>query len=186
MAFGWLFIGWFIFLSNVYFEKHVLDLRGNLVPEASPHLIPKYAQKEESDGVFKAMGDKDLSLPGWCSVDLDRYMTQERNWLRRKVVGGQPNRQETLQWMDRWGPTVYLVILQTNLMFIGLDFGMQLLIYLPPLWRNYRTTIFPVYLTMWVISSIGNMLNKRHLVATLAVVCSLGSSRRLDVIANVT
>ena len=39
---------------------------------------------------------------------------------------------------------------------------------------------------MWVISSIGNMLNKRHLVATLAVVCSLGSSRRLDVIANVT
>ena len=138
----------------------------------------------EIDGVFRSFGDQDVTLPGWCSVNLTEYNTQKRSWLRRKLVGGVPNRQESLQWMDRWGPTVYLVIIQTNLIYIGIDFGLQLLVYLPPLYRNYPS-VFPVYLTLWLIYAIGNMLNKKHLVATLAIVCSMGCHRRVDVIADV-
>jgi hypothetical protein len=53
LAWSWLFIGWFHFLFNVYFEKHVLQIRHELVPEASPHLAPLHDAKtqEELDGL---------------------------------------------------------------------------------------------------------------------------------------
>lgn len=187
LAWSWLFIGWFHFLFNVYFEKHVLQIRHELVPEASPHLAPLHdakIQEELDDAGFKSMSEKDVSLPGWCSVDLDRYLIR-RSWIKRVFVAGKPNRQDTLYWMDRLGPSVYLIILQSNMIFIGVDFACQVVMFIPAMHEHVNTAVFAIYVTLVVLSLSGNLLNKKHLVANVAVICSVGSHRNIPAIAEV-
>ncbi len=187
LSWSWLFIGWFHFLFNVYFEKHVLQIRHELVPEGSPHLAALHDTKmqEQFDAAgFKSMSGKDVTLPGWCSVNLDQYLLR-RSWIKRVFVGGKPNRQDTLYWMDRLGPTVYLIILQSNMIFIGVDFACQVFGFIPAMYEHASTTVFAIYVTLVVLSLSGNLLNKKHLVANVAVICSLGSHRNIPAIAEV-
>ncbi|KAI2510392.1 Ca2-binding protein [Fragilaria crotonensis] len=141
--------------------------------------------QEQFDAVgFKSMSGKDVTLPGWCSVNLDQYLLR-RSWIKRVFVGGKPNRQDTLYWMDRLGPTVYLIILQSNMIFIGVDFACQVVYFIPAMHEHASTTVFVIYMALVVLSLIGNLLNKKHLVANVAVICSVGSHRNIPAIAEV-
>mmetsp|Transcript_22261 Transcript_22261/g.36856 ORF Transcript_22261/g.36856 Transcript_22261/m.36856 type:complete len:720 (-) Transcript_22261:63-2222(-) len=186
LAWSWLAVSWISFLFNVFFEQHILNVRRELVPEGSPHLVPLFNSMSsgEKETAFKAISDNDLTLPGWCSVNLDQYLTK-RSWIKKVCVGGKPNRQDTLYWMDRLGPTLYLIILQVNMLFIGIDCALQIVFFLPTMHELASTTMFVTYLILVILAAVGNMLNKKHLIATLAVICSIGSYRNIPAIADV-
>jgi Ca2+-binding EF-hand superfamily protein len=188
LSWSWLGLGWLHLLFNVYFEKHVLSIRHELVPEGSPHLLSLSLQRIEDQDPdkesFKSMSSKDISLPGWCSIDLDRYLLR-RSWLKKVVVGGKPNRQDTLYWMDRLGPTIYLILIQSNMIFIGIDFTLQFVIFLPTMYVFTPIYTFIIYSILVLLSLSGNLLNKKHLVANVAVICSVGTHRNVPAIAAV-
>ena len=187
LSWSWLWIGWFHFLFNVYFEKHILEIRHQLVPEGSPHMAELYNSRNpdaNEAAAFKTMSGNDLALPGWCSVDLDKYLLS-RSCFKRVFVGGKPNRQDTLYWMDCLGPTIYLIIFQSNMIFIGVDFALQILFFLPTMCRHAPTSTFIIYTILVILSLGGNLLNKKHLVANLAVICSVGSHRNISAISDV-
>lgn len=186
LAWSWLGVSWVTFFLNVCFEQHILIVRNNLVPEGSPHLAPLFNSmtNDEKETAFQAVSGNDLTLPGWCSVNLDTYIAK-RSWVKKICVGGKPNRQDTLYWMDRLGPTIYLIILQINMLFIGIDCALQIVFFLPTMFQQASTAMFVTYLVLVLLAVVGNMLNKKHLIASLAVVCSVGSYRNIPAIADV-
>jgi Ca2+-binding EF-hand superfamily protein len=186
IAWSWLLVGWSNFFFNVFFEQHILKVRNQLVPEGSPHLVALYNTtiEDQQENAFKSVSENDLTLPGWCSVDHIKYLNG-RSWIKRVFAGGKPNRQDTLYWMDRLGPTIYLILLQSNMIFIGVDFALQMVFFLPTMYHGYITAKFVIYLLLVILSLSGNMLNKKHLVANVAVVCSIGSHRNIQAIATV-
>lgn len=211
LAWTWLGLEWVVVLFQVFFEQHILTIRQQLVPaNLMPAVIASMItpeSSESSDGVVAKNEGKEFrnmdyycqeeqhkdtqssnsssQLPGWCSVDLEQYMTRKRPVLARLLVGGIPNRQQTLFWMDRWGPELYMFMLQANLIFIGLDCAVQLLFFYPIVYEHQSTPVFVVYLIFSCLAILGSFLNKKHLIATLAVVCSVGCNKQFRLIEQV-
>lgn len=204
LAWSWLALGWILVGFHIYLERHILQVRRQLVPEASRHLMPLYQNNDKgvapiqnnNNTPFQSISGNDLTLPAWCSVDLERYV-EEKNNNKKKWYNcfccclfgssaGNPNRQDTLYWMDRYGPTFYLILLQINILFIGVDCAMQILIFVPTM---YSTSSSPVTLVVYGLLALGsvilNLLWRKYLVANLAVVCSMGSLRNINAIADV-
>eukprot|EP00546_Thalassionema_frauenfeldii_P018588 CAMPEP_0178906048 /NCGR_PEP_ID=MMETSP0786-20121207/6616_1 /TAXON_ID=186022 /ORGANISM="Thalassionema frauenfeldii, Strain CCMP 1798" /LENGTH=815 /DNA_ID=CAMNT_0020577727 /DNA_START=54 /DNA_END=2498 /DNA_ORIENTATION=+ len=204
LAWSWLSLGWILVGFHIYLERHILQVRRQLVPEASRHLMPLYQNHDKgvapiqnnNNTPFQSISGNDLTLPAWCSVDLERYV-EEKNNKKKKWYNyfccclfgssaGNPNRQDTLYWMDRYGPTFYLILLQINILFIGVDCAMQIMIFLPTI---YSTASSPVTLVVYGLLALGsvilNLLWRKYLVANLAVVCSMGSHRNINAIADV-
>ena len=167
-------------MSNVAFERHVLEVRRKLVPANSPHLT---AMVKNFD--YEEVGEDDLTLPGWCSVDLNKYINFERSTINKIFIAGKPNRQETLYWMDRFGTKLYALLLQANLIFIGVDTAMQATMFLPFMWRDAPWSMTVPYFILTFLSILGNMLNKKHLISTIAVISSVGCYRCMGTIADV-
>jgi Ca2+-binding EF-hand superfamily protein len=186
LAWSWLAVSWISFLFNVFFEQHILNVRRELVPEGSPHLVPLFnsMRSDEKETAFKSVSENDLTLPGWCSINLDQYV-MKRSWIKKVFVAGKPTRQATLMWMDRLGPTLYLIILQVNMLFIGIDCALQLVFFLPTMYQQGSIAMFSIYITLAVLAIVGNMLNKKHLIASLAVVSSVGAYRNIPAVADV-
>ena len=123
--------------------------------------------------------ENDRLLPLWCDVDLDRYMKEERSWIKRVFVGGKPNRQQTLYWMDLKGPECYLLIMKINLVYTGLYWSTLLMHLLPWVHQNESLSMFVLYFVLAVLPGVYNVVNKKHLMATLATVCSMGVYRNM-------
>uniref|UniRef100_A0A7S1VF95 EF-hand domain-containing protein n=1 Tax=Grammatophora oceanica TaxID=210454 RepID=A0A7S1VF95_9STRA len=121
-------------------------------------------------------------LPLWCHINLDYFLETKRSWLAKTFVGGRPNRIESMYWLDRYGPKLYMLMLQANLIYTGLDFAIQGLFFCPMMYRSQELWVFCVYVALAALSIGGSMINKKHLMATLAVVCSVGTHRKLHVV----
>ena len=87
--------------------------------------------------------------------------------------------------MDRKGPKFYMIILQANLIFIGLYTAMNLLGFLQYMYRSQNTVTFITYLILSILPMIGVMFFKQHLVAILSQVCCMGAYRRPNIVADV-
>lgn len=124
------------------------------------------------------------SLPGWCHVDIERYL-QTRSLWSRCLVGGIPNRQEALYWMDHKGPPLYRFILQVGILFVGVYAAFQFLHCGPIMYHTLPLGFFVLYVILATLPALFIIRNKKHLIATLTPVCCLGVYRRPQVIANV-
>ena len=128
--------------------------------------------------------NSDSSLPGWCHVDIERYL-QSRPFWRRHMVGGIPNRQEALYWMDRKGQPLYQFILQFGLLFVGVYAAIQFLHCGPIMYHNLPLSLFLLYVIVAALPALFIIKKKKHLVAILTPVCCLGIYRRPQIIANI-
>lgn len=172
LVWTWVGMGWAVFLFNIVFERHLVQLRRAF---AKPE--PRGSQVDTESTELLS------SLPAWCQVDLEGYL-ESRSWLKRWLISGHPNRQQTLFWMDQKGPTFYLIILQVNLIFTGLYTAIHMLEFLPLMTKEPWYILF-IYLLLTVLPVLGIMLNKQQLVATLSQVCCMGVYRRPQVVTNV-
>jgi Ca2+-binding EF-hand superfamily protein len=128
--------------------------------------------------------DSNSSLPGWCDIDIERYL-QTRPFWRRHLVGGIPNRQEALYWMDCKGPPLYRFILQFGLLFVGVYAAIQFLHCGPIMYHNLPLSLFLLYLVVAALPALFIIMKKKHIVTILTPVCCLGTYRRPQIIANV-
>jgi len=122
-------------------------------------------------------------LPVWTDVDIAEYI-RKRSPFTRWVAPGVPNRQQTLYWFDRKGPRVYLLILQANLLFLGIYSAMNVLGFLQFMYEE-PLHIFVAYVVAGTLPFLGIMFFKRHLVAVLSQVCCMGAYRRPNVVSDV-
>jgi len=198
LAWMWVGAGWCVYLFNVVFELHLVDLRRSFLPNRIASLLyePDFVLESET-GSSNGNGDDHTAslallgaeeagaLPAWCDVDPNRYLEYQRPWLVQKLVGGKPNRQQTLFWMDRHGPHLYYLILQMNLIFTGVYTGLLILAFIPDIAAQYSKTTLVIYCILALIPVIGITYNKKRLVGTLAQVTSIGSYRKVRIINDV-
>jgi len=204
ISWSWVFIGWVVLVYNVYFERHLIRLRkkfsakaiflaANKVDDDPNASINDFAPTERTMLKMSAKSMKNLwkreslsnDLPSWCHVDLDEFMRKERSWFAKMFIGGTPNRQESLYWLDKKGPKFYILILQINVIFVGLYAAMFVLGYLQHMWESQHWAVFCVYIVLAAIPIVGTMFYKKHMVAILTQVCSIGAQRKPNFIADV-
>lgn len=183
MAWTWVAIAWMVFFHNIHFERHLLTLITAFASKELYHMSGQKEPENESTNLMEG-ANSDSSLPGWCHVDIERYL-QSRPFLRRHLAGGIPNRQEALYWMERRGPPLYQFILQVGILFVGVYAAVQFLHCGPIMYENLPLSLFILYVIVAALPALFIIEKKKHLVAILTPVCSLGAYRRPQVIANV-
>ena len=131
-----------------------------------------------------ANSDDNLSLPMWTEIDIDEFH-QKRSWLTKLLVGGHANRQHAIYLLDRRGPKVYMLLLQANLLFLGIYAAMTFLGFFRFMYQEDSTLVFAAYAILASLPILGNMFTKQHLVAILSEVCCMGAYRRPNIVADV-
>ena len=197
---GWITvgIGWFVFIANIVFERHLTSVRDQFIPKK--FLSPEYASTrwqslknidsmgddldESTKLVDTFQGSTSVELPGWCDVDIHKFRSS-RNPLVRRLVGGQPNRQQALFLMDIYGPKLYFLLLQSNLIFTGVYAGVILLVFLPYLYELYWWPFFGLFTVLACLPVLGISQNKKKIVAALAQVTSIGAYRKPQIVSDV-
>ena len=176
-------MAWVLYLFNVHFEQHLINLIKAYVPKDSYFAAGQRFPENESSSLLADESSYSL-LPDWCNVDLDQYLAS-RSWWNRHVVGGVPNRQQTFYWMDCKGPFFYQFLLQINLLFIGVYGAMQILEFVPHMYKEQPLYLFIIYVIVATLPALFIMIYKKHLVNVLTPVCHVGSFRRAQVISSV-
>lgn len=181
-------MAWCLCFYNIRFEHHLIQVLSAFASKGvfntmnlgeQPPLDSKSAGLLESGTV-----NGDPLLPDWCRVDIEQYLAN-RSYLARCFARGVPNRQESLYWMDKKGPSFYLFILQFDLLFVGIYVAIQFMQVGPfmrseqPLWE------YVLYIILATLPILNIAVNKKRLVEVLTAVCSLGYYRRPQVIARV-
>jgi Ca2+-binding EF-hand superfamily protein len=121
-------------------------------------------------------------LPLWCDVDLDSV---RHNWLTRKMVRGTPDRQQALFWFSHKGPEVFVLILQIQLLFIGIFVGFVVLHYAPFIYRHNGIWMTILYLVL----SLGPLYyidkNNKPLINVLSQINCIGHLRKPHIVSDV-
>ena len=174
LAWVWVGLGWAVYIFNLYFDRHISQLKIAFAAREAVALESKNSSQ---------LLDLKSSLPAWCDVNLEKYM-KNRSWWKRCFIGGHPNRQQALLWMDRKGPQCYLIILQINLMFTGLYCAMHLIEFVHVMTKESLHIII-LYLVLATLPVLGMAFNKQNLIRNLAQVFSVGVYRRPQVVTAV-
>ena len=189
LAWAWVAIGWLVYLFNVIFENHLIHLRSNFLPRRTVSLLYGEGSQEQrvderDDGNLALLEEERTGdvLPPWCDIDPGRYVENQRWWITQKLVGGKPNRHQSLFWMDQNGPHLYFFILQVNILFTGVYAGLLVLAFIPVIARHDSWVTSILYCLLALIPVLGITMNKKRLVATLTQICSIGSYRKLHIV----
>eukprot|EP00980_Cylindrotheca_fusiformis_P020327 scaffold7344_cov145-Cylindrotheca_fusiformis.AAC.25 len=121
-------------------------------------------------------------LPMWCDVDLGSI---RQSCFVRKLVRGIPDRQQALFWFSHKGPEVFILILQIQLLFIGIFVGFVVLHYAPFIYRHNGTWMTVLYLVL----SLGPLYfidrNNKPLINVLSQINCIGHLRKPHIVSDV-
>jgi len=197
MSWIWLSIGWAVLIGNLVFEMHLYRLHEVFVPKnilavmysggGEPSMMKEALQErpfQETAPLLSENVTAFLYLPSWCDVNIQQYLLNERSIFAKFFVGGTPNRQQALFWFDRKGPAFYEMVLQMNLIFIGVYSGLLILIFLPYIMHEYNVVHSMVYITLALLPPIIITVNKRNILALLTQVTSIGTYRKTQIISD--
>jgi hypothetical protein len=170
LAWVWVGIGWMVNIFNVFFEHHLIKLRDKFLPKDTLKSLGNGGDMDDlSERSLESstllQNDDTEHLPAWCDVDLEHFVDVQRPWVSRLLVGGKPNRMQVSFWLDRQGQNLYLLILQMNLIFLGVYAALLLLAFLPMLRNEYG----PFRLTLYVVLATVSFPNPSTYNGTLNV-----------------
>jgi len=194
LAWSWVAIGWSVYFCNIAFERHLIQVR-KMFLKKEVFLMANVDNDENGNSLLDvdettflnslvANSDDNLSLPMWTEIDIDEFH-QKRSWLTKLLVGGHANRQHAIYLLDRRGPKVYMLLLQANLLFLGIYAAMTFLGFFRFMYQEDSTLVFAAYAILASLPILGNMFTKQHLVAILSEVCCMGAYRRPNIVADV-
>jgi hypothetical protein len=160
LAWTWVGIGWGVFIFNIFFERHLIKLRTKFLPKDTLQSLQRSSNvgnmstisEETCESSALLQTDETEHLPAWCDIDLEHFVDVQRPWLSRLLVGGKPNRMQVSFWLDRHGRHFYLLILQMNLIFLGVYAALILLAFLPMLKNEYGPFLLTLYLLLASVS----------------------------------
>mmetsp|Transcript_661 Transcript_661/g.1112 ORF Transcript_661/g.1112 Transcript_661/m.1112 type:complete len:765 (-) Transcript_661:50-2344(-) len=204
LAWSWVAMGWIVYTCNIFFERHLVyvrrfflkkelflkakmnsraEKRVSLMPDADETTyLNSLVDAEESGNIEQH--EVEESLPMWTEIDIDDYHVK-RSWLKRRLVGGHPSRQQAIYWFDRRGPRVYLLILQSNILFLGIYAAMNFLGFFQYMYNEEQPLAFAIYAILALLPLFGIMFGKQHMVAILTQISCMGAYRRPNVVADV-
>lgn len=189
-------MGWLVYAFNLFFERHLIEVRKMFLTKEmflkarvdNKDDITTLLDADETTYLNSLCDGKDpnnnLSMPLWTEIDIDEYHAK-RSWLVKYLVGGQASRQHSIYWMDRRGPKLYLLILQSNLLFLGIYAAMNFLGFFQFMYKEHSLVVFIAYMILASLPLLTIMLTKQHTVAVLSQVCCMGAYRRPNVVASV-
>jgi hypothetical protein len=177
-------MGWMGLFFNIYFERKLIQIRDMLLPVELTVATKQGATSSEATSLLEAGRHPRALFPAWCSIDLDSYLTR-RSKLVKRLCPHMPNRQHTLFWFESEGPHFHMLLLQINLIFIGLSCASLLLTFFPAVFKACSLSVFYMYVILAVVPLLYIALKKQQMVATMSQVSCMGSFRRPDVIATV-
>jgi calmodulin len=197
LAWSWVAMGWFVYLLNVVFERHLLYVRkmflkkeyflidrGDSQDHQKSYLDNSESTRFDTDAIRYTDSSND-SLPLWTDIDIDEFHHKGRSWIAKHLIGGKVSRHQAIYWLDRKGPKFYLLILQSNLLFLGIYSAMNFLGFCQYMYKEEPILIFLVYIILAATPLLANMLTKQHTVAILSQVCCMGAYRRPNVVSDV-
>jgi Ca2+-binding EF-hand superfamily protein len=197
LAWSWVAMGWFVYLMNVVFERHLLHVRKMFLKKEyflAEKANSRTGQKSCLDIDESSRFEPDLikytdssndSLPLWTDIDIDEFHEKGRSWIAKFFVGGKVSRHQAIYLLDRKGPKFYLLILQSNLLFLGIYSAMNFLGFCQFMYKEEPIPIFLLYVILAATPLLANMLTKQHTVAILSQVCCMGAYRRPNVVSDV-
>ena len=91
LAWTWAGVGWLVYLSNAYFEQHLIDVRRSFIPKKVDYILyespPTTMTQGEKDWDFAILEENGVdALPGWCNVDPDFYAEHQRSWILHPII----------------------------------------------------------------------------------------------------
>lgn len=194
----WVGLGWLVLIGNIRFEKHLVNVRNKFIPknllysanELSSNLSitlddGKSEGATESTNLMDAYDGPDTqNLPSWCDVDIHEYR-KRRNIILKWFVGGKPNRQQAMFLMDSFGPSLYFILLQANLVYVGVYAGLLLLSFGPFIYHIYPWPLSTLYTILALAPVVGISYNKKRVVSALSQVSSVGAYRKPQIVNDV-
>ena len=186
-------IGWVVLFSNIIVERHLVYVRNQFIPKRflgkrSSSVGSRFNQQEQGETSYLVgnfYGEDSDDLPAWCDIDIDHFRQKGRSWIAKCFVGGKPNRQQALFWLDSFGPSLYFILLQSNLVFTGVYAGLLLLTFYPYIFDIYHWGFGVGYVILSLMPIVGISLNKKRVVAALAQVSSVGTYRKPQIVSDV-
>jgi len=180
----WVGLGWLVFASTIVFERYI---HGIMEAFAAPE---RDATPSSSNGVNEEdplISPRWTQIPKWCHVNLEEYMTQ-RSALLKFMSPEEPNRQDSVFFMEQEGHELHFMFLQVVFVFLGIYIALFLITFLPGVWSDY-THNMPMLIGYIVLSALPVLLiqgRSRHLMAKASIVGCIGMQRRRpEVIADV-
>jgi hypothetical protein len=161
LAWIWVGFGWGVFIFNIVFEHHLIRLRNIFIPKDTLQTLSSEGSIAiETSSLLGT--DETGHLPKWCDVDLEHFMGVQRPWFVRMLVGGKPNRLQVSFWLDRRGQHFYLIIMQMNLIFLGVYASLTLQVFLPMLYNTYSLLLLTLYVVLAIVSSPNALIGRHH------------------------
>jgi Ca2+-binding EF-hand superfamily protein len=131
----------------------------------------------------------DSSLPAWTRIDLEQYLGKRRPLLARWCLPSKMTitRQDSMYWMERKGPKLYLILFQIQMVFTASYVSLLILSSFPFMinssevsdfeqWGYVAISLLPVFL----------LFSKYHTAAAnLTMACSIGVHRRPQAVSQV-
>eukprot|EP00977_Amphora_coffeiformis_P006109 scaffold1323_cov160-Amphora_coffeaeformis.AAC.14 len=176
----WVSLGWVVYLFNFVFAAHLLEIRNHFLPaEGTEETEPD--AKTSLVGV--ETGAQKKVLPLWCFLEYEAFLGA-RPILARWLVGGVPNRQQTLFWLDRHGPHLFIMFIQAELLFAGVYGAMLTIQFVPFAFRTEPLDIDLLFITL-AVAPLAGVLCNTDLVTLMSQVCSLGTYRKEQIVRDV-
>lgn len=186
-------------MFNIHFEHHFILIRNALLPShlsfrssallRKPQPTANGNQHTEVTSLLDQEGfglvGHDPSLPSWCNVDMAEY-TKSRSWLKKFICGpNPPPSHHTLFWFERKGGKASVLILQLNLLGLGIYLAMLLLAFFPAIYKSHGIIMLVAYMIISMVPAVVIMLNKKRLVAIMSQTLCIGAHRNPPAVANV-
>jgi calmodulin len=180
-AWIWTCFGWLVFLLGNCFDCHMVRLLENMAGGQT-------ATNEKDEGKSGSLIDS--SLPAWTRVDMEQYWSSKRPLLARWCLSNNMTitRQDTMYWLERKGPKLYLILFQIQLVFTAAYVSLLILSSFPFMftddsevsdfeqWSYVVLFLLPVFL----------LFSKYHTAAAnLTMACSIGVHRRPQAVSQV-
>lgn len=125
MGLGFRRLDWNVILHVCLWKVHCWNCQG--MGSSFNHSSNRPATERKS---LLSQGASSTSLPGWCQIDLDGYMSK-CSCVKRHLCPSPPTRQDAFFWFEEKGPHFYLLVLQAKLVFRGVYGALLILIFIP-------------------------------------------------------
>lgn len=168
----WTLAGFLFLCCNIAVDRRLVEIEKNL---ASYQYSDKEKDRETQPLLNVANVD---NLPLWCKIDLEKYKANRSFFHKMLDKTSNINRQDTLYPLGRQGPKALRFFFQFNLLFTSIYIGILSFNFAPYMYRHSTVITFVMYLILSIVPISVLLMQRRHLIAEMVMVTSVGIHRK--------
>lgn len=169
-------------MMGSYFDYHIVVLLQSL---SAPPAFRSVSMTNENVSLLRS----ETALPAWTRIEMDEYH-RNRSFLANYLGRGSSDpsmitKQDALYWMDRNGPTVYMIFFQIQLIFTSAYVSLLLLSFVEHVYENCNLGVTITYVVLSILPIYLLVSKYQESAANVAMACSFGIHRRPQAISQV-